>query len=458
MTTITQGYAEFINDLKFEDLPSEVVTDIKMRVLDSLGIMIAANRLDTTKTVDTVVEGIGGVPQCTVVGTGAKLPMVNVPIINGTMAHSFDFDDTHTGTLIHASACIIPTALAVTEGLKLSGKDLITMATAGFEVALRMGLAKPRGCHTRGFHSTSVFGVFGASAIAAKGLKLDKEKTAMAIGMAASFACGVMQCLKDGTDIKIIHAGWAGHGGIMSALLAQNGFTGPSEAIEGEIGFFNAYLSPVEYDINELLADFKKRWETLEISFKLYPACHFTHGYIECIKTLKKKYTIDPEKIKSVEVKVAQGMVPIVCEPKEDKKVPLTEYGERFSMYYAVASAILEDKITINTLSLDKLTDPRYTKLAQKVDYTVYDFEGFPKLHPGWVIITMDNGDVYEERVECCKGPFGVPIVFDDIEDKFRGNTDGVLSVERQDEIVNLVKNLEKLSDIDKLMSLTVIK
>lgn len=449
--------AEFIMGLKFEDIPPEVVQNVKLHLLDSLGISLASRDLETTRIAVNLVRGMGGRPESSLLGFPDKVPAVNAVLANGVMAHSYDFDDTHSATLIHASACIAPTAFSAAEAGGLSGRDTITLAAVGYEIITRLGLVAPGKFHARGFHTTSVCGTLAAAAVGARAFSLSRDEAANALGIAASQASGVLQCVKDGTFVKLLHPGWAGHGGLMAATLAKMGFTGPREVFEGDLGFYNSFLHGNNYPLDPIVADLGFRWETPLIAIKLYPVCHFIQAYLDCIYALKEEYRFEPENVAGLECLVPAGEVPIICEPKEAKQRPASEYGMRFSLYYCMAAALLERNFNLRTVHASKLGDPRYIGLASKVSYTVAEFPGFPELLPGWVKITLLDGTVLERKVDSCKGPFGEPITETDVIGKFRDNTEGLLNPGEQDRIVNMVLEMEHLKSIGELISNCVV-
>src|SRR5207244_4125429 len=151
----------------------------------------------------------------------------------GTLAHGLDFDDTHAASITHASAVILPTVLALAEARDLDGRSAITAAVAGYEAITRLGMAASGAFHARGWHATSVCGAFGAALAAGVCERLDGRRLTAALGLAGSFASGVMEHLEDGSWVKRLHPGWAGHGGALAAALARGGVPGKGRSSAG---------------------------------------------------------------------------------------------------------------------------------------------------------------------------------------------------------------------------------
>jgi len=270
--TYSGQLADFICGLTFSDIPQDVVAKAKLLVLDTLGVALAAAREDFTRNVHDVARGMKGPAESSVWGRRKRLPMANAVLVNGTMAHGFDFDDMHRAASSHMSVVAIPTALAVAEKHQLSGKEILAAIVAGYEVGARIGLAAQRKLLSRGWHPTAVFGTFTAAAVASKLLGLDAPKTAAALGIAGSQTSGLAQWIEEGSWTKRMHPGWAAHSGILASLLASSGFGAPAKIFEGIHGLYRAFLREGNFDLRELTAELGRRWETRQICIKVYPA------------------------------------------------------------------------------------------------------------------------------------------------------------------------------------------
>ncbi len=264
--TLAERLAAFAADLDITDVPPAVVESVKLRVLDVLGIALAASTHEFAPSVLGALESWGS-GDCTVVAakTGAPLPLAI--LANGTLAHGLDFDDTHAASITHASAVVLP---AIT----------------------RIGMAAPGAFHARGWHATSACGVFAAALAVGKVMGLDASRLTSALGLAGSFASGVMEHLTDGSWSKRAHAGWAGHGGAVAATLARGGFRGPATILEGRFGLYATMLgrAPDAAPFETL----GREWETLAVGYKPFPCCHLLHAYLDCALTLAREHRLAP--------------------------------------------------------------------------------------------------------------------------------------------------------------------
>jgi len=210
-------------------------------------------------------------------------------MVNGTLAHSLDFDDTHAEGSIHSSAPIVPAALAAAEMTGASGKDLIAACVVGYEVQIRLSLAlDPSAHYDRGYHPTATCGVFGAAAAAGKLLGLDADGLESAFGIALIQAAGSMQFLADGAWTKRSHVGQAAENGLQCAVLAAEGFQGPAEAFEGKWGFLHAYAPDADHA--KATAGLGDTWQTLKLAVKPYPSCRYSHAALDGLIRLKDEY------------------------------------------------------------------------------------------------------------------------------------------------------------------------
>ena len=270
--TYSEKMADFISDLNFVDIPGDVVEKTKHLVLDTLGCALAAVDEEFTKNILDVAKSMGGTAESTVWGPGVKLPAANAALVNGTMAHGLDFDDMHRAASSHMSVVAVPTALAISEQKRLSGRRIIAAIAAGYEIGARIGLAALGKLLLRGWHPTAVFGTFTAATVAGKLMGLGPRQTALAMGISGSQTSGLAQWIEEGSWTKRMHPGWAAHSGIIASLLARTGYDAPRKIFEGGRGLFPAFLREGNYRLEKLTDELGKRWETRQICIKMYPA------------------------------------------------------------------------------------------------------------------------------------------------------------------------------------------
>jgi 2-methylcitrate dehydratase PrpD len=450
--TLARRLAEFAAALDFADLPSSVVSSVRLRTLDILGIALAASRGESAPSILAALDGWGAGGDGTVIGSKRTAATPLAILANGALAHSLDFDDTHATSITHASAVVVPVALGLGEAGGVSGRAMITAAVAGYESIARLGMAAPGAFHARGWHATGVCGAFAAALVAGKVDGLDADRLTAALGIAGSFASGGLEYLEDGSWVKRVHAGWAGHGGAVAAALARGGFTGPATILDGRFGFYRTYLGtdpdPAPF------ATLGREWETPGIGFKPYPCCHYNHAYLDCALELRATHALTADDIDAIECRVPAGQVPIVCEPREAKLRPRSSYDAQFSLPYSVASALIDGRVGLDTYAPERLGEPWRLALAARVTHAVDPDSVFPRGFPGWVRLRLRDGRTLEARVPDGRGSLARPLPPEAIVEKFRDNATRALSPATVAEIEQMVLRLDTLTDVRMLTAL----
>src|SRR5438552_8305126 len=253
--------ARFVLGLRLEDIPSPVVTKATHLVLDTLGCALAATRYDFGRAALETAERLGGPHESTLVGSKVRVAAANAVLANATLAHGLDFDDTREDAIVHTGSVAVTTSLAVGEAAGATGRAVLAAIVAAVEVMCRVGLAVPGKFHARHYHPTALAGTFAAAAAAGKLYGLTEDELVRAFGICGSQAAGIIGYLADGSWTKRLHPGWSAHAGVIAALLAQSGFTGPETVLEGEHGFYRAFAgghAPARLD--ELLARLRAVW------------------------------------------------------------------------------------------------------------------------------------------------------------------------------------------------------
>ena len=450
--TLAERLAAFAADLRFEDLPAAVVADVKLRALDILGIALAASGHEVGPPMRAGLESWAGRGECTVVGAKFTASAPIAIMINGTLAHGLDFDDTHAPSVTHASAVVIPTVLALGEAGGLDGRAVVTAAVAAYETIARLGMGAPAAFHRQGWHATSVCGTFAAAVAAGVCERLDRATLTSALGIAGSLASGLIEFLEDGSWVKRLHPGWAGQAGATAAALARAGFPGPATVLEGRYGLYRTFVN-TEPDTRSF-DTLGSTWETLNIGFKPYPACHYLHAFLDCALDLRAAHGIDAGAIESIECLVPPSGVPIVAEPREAKLRPRTPYDAQFSLPYSVAAAFVDGRVDLDTYAPDRLGDPRVLALADRVVCRPDPDTTFPNGFPGRVQVRLAGGRTVEAREPDGRGGPARPLPEGAIVEKFRANAGRVLPAARVSEIERATLALDTLADLRALMPL----
>jgi 2-methylcitrate dehydratase PrpD len=450
--TLAARLADFAARLTFADLPAPVVASVRLRVLDVLGIALAASTHEFAPALRAALDGWQARGDCTVVGAKLTAAPPLAVLANGTLAHGLDFDDTHAASITHASAVVLPVVLAVAESEAAGGRAAVTAAVAGYEAITRLGMAAPGAFHARGWHATAVCGPFAAALAAGKLMALSAGQLTAAVGLAGSFASGVQEFLEDGTWSKRVHPGWAGQGGVVAAALARGGFSGPATILEGRFGFYRTFLgAPPDVRPFETLGH---EWETLRIGFKPYPCCHYLHAFLDCALALRQAHGVQPEAIERVECLVPAAEVPIVCEPRDAKLRPRTSYDAQFSLPYSVAAALRDGRVGLDTYATERLADERLLALAGRVVHVVDPTSRFPEGFPGWIRLRLADGRRLEAREADGRGGPARPLPADAIVEKFRDNAGRLLPASRVGDIEQTALAFDTLDDVGVLMRL----
>lgn len=426
--TAAEILAEWALALRAEDVPATVRSAACRHLLDGAGCAIAAARTGAAPYA-TGAAGVWAEPaESTIIGSGVRLPAPMAALANGTLVHALDYDDTHTGALVHPTAAVLPAAFAVGESVGASGADVLAACVAGYETVIRLGAAVRHGFHARGFHATSVCGVFAAALASAKLMGLAARETTSALGIAGSMAAGSLEFLATGSSTKQLHPGIAGMNGIIAARLAGAGAEGPPTILEGGAGLFRAYLG-AEVDAAALTGGLGSRWETTRITIKPYAACQLSHPSLDALSSVLDEID-DPARIEEIRFALPRDTIAIVCEPAPSKRRPRTPYEGKFSLPYCAAALLLDGTLAIDSFDPPMLSRPDALALAERTTWVELPYDGAPADAPGVVEIRLSGGSV-RGRVETSRGGAARPLTDDEVLDKFVANcaSDGASAV-----------------------------
>lgn len=439
---VTERLARYVLETSYPSFPKEVVHQGKRCFLDLLGVALGGAKQPLSKILVKMVKDFGGQPQATILGHGLKTNVMNAALVNGAMAHALDYDDTHSGSLGHPSAPVIPAVLAVAEWKGLSGKSALEAFILGFEVETRIGLGMGMKHYDRGWHATSTFGRFGAAVAAGKLLGLSLEEMKIALGLAGTQAAGLR--LVFGTMTKPFHPGKCAFDGVLSAILAQRGFTCAPNIIEGKKGYWEVLGD--DSNLEPMVKDLGKKYEVLKNTFKPYAACLLTHPTIDAILEMRGKYNLKPEDVEAISCDVGK-----FCLDSAGQVEPKTGLAGKFSTYYCAALALAEGVAGENMFTDKKVQDPQMVALRKKVK---------AKVVPGYkdteakVTITAKGGKKYSAYVDTPKGDPRNPPTDEELENKFRSLAPSVLPQPRVDRLVETIWSLEKLGNVRQLIRL----
>jgi 2-methylcitrate dehydratase PrpD len=456
MSATTRTLSEFVAGLSYDRLPADVSERVKALALDTVGIMLRArNDAESTPAMISAANllGLAG-GTCTVVGDAAGYTPPGAAMLNGTLAHSLDFDDTHAPGSLHPSAPITPAALAAAEMSGSDGKSLIAAIVAGYEVQIRLSLAlDPAAHYDRGFHPSATCGSFGAAAAAGRLFGLDAERQAHAFGIVLSMAAGSMQFLVNGAWTKRSHVGHAAMCGVIAATLAREGYQGASEAIEGKWGFLHAYAPAA--DAGRVTDALGSRWETLKIAMKPYPSCRYSHAAIDGLLALAREHGIRSEEVEGVDVGLPEPGWKIIGDPEPAKQAPASVVDGQFSMAFCAAVALRTGGFVWDDYA-SHLKDQATLALCKKVRARVDPKAqaDFPQELSASVRIATARG-AFETYVRVPKGEPANFLSADELRAKFDGLAAPYLSPARRDAVANALLTIEQANDIGAVLRLT---
>ena len=447
---ISRTLAQFAHDLTFEAIPQEVRERAKHLMLDATGIAYASGSYDFAHKTLTAIAGLGGDGRVPVIGLPQRLSPRDAALVNGVLAHGLDFDDTHTGGIIHSTASVWPTVMSTAFMRGTSGADLLVAYIAGVEAATRLGAVGSGHFHQVGFHPTGMIGVFGCTLAAGTLMGLSPQALTMAQGIALSMAAGSLEFLEDGAWTKRMHPGWAAQSGITAAALGREGFVGPTRAYEGRFGVFNSYLQGGLEDERwgRATAGLGSIWETTAIAVKPLPACHFTHACADAAMILARQHQFKLDDIVRIKALVPGEVVKTVCEPVANKRRPANAYDAQFSIPYLVAASLIRGRFTLAELEPEALNDEAILRVCDLVDYEVDPRSTFPRHYTGDVQISLRDGRVLMHREAMNRGCADRPLSNGEIVEKFTGNARMRLSVRQASEVQEAVLGLDRAADV----------
>src|SRR5215467_5413355 len=345
----TRTLACFVAETRFTDLPRQLVENLTITVLDTLGAALVGTRQPWAQRVIAVARTLGGTPEATVVHQGWRTDVARAAFANGALIGAFECEPL-TGS--HASGTVLPAALAVSERERLGGAALLTALAVGFEVSARIARTAVGLETVRGFHNPGTQGPFGAAAAVGKLVGLDAERLTDALGIAGSSSAGLLEFAWSGGDIKRLHLGRASQLGLESALLARNGVRGPRSVLEGRSGYFNAFSTPPQ--LEKLLDGLGQKWAIEPPWLKSYPTHVTQQAVVEAIQGLKRERLLDPQRITRVVIRGA----PRIMEERHTARAPEDVLGVQYSLPFTTAVALTRDLADPLAYNDEALHDP----------------------------------------------------------------------------------------------------
>ena len=455
----TNAIAHFVSELTYDQIPAEVLTRIKLLILDSLGCAIYGSDLEWSRILRRTLGELDVTKVCGVWGTAEQLSAPHAALVNGTLVQSFELDDVHRQGVLHVGAVTLPPLLAITELRPgMSGRDFLRAAVAGYEIGPRVGKCMGPEHIGQGWHSGATVGVFSAGAGASAALHLSPEKTVHALGIAGTQASGLMAA-QFGAMVKRMHAGRAAQSGLYGALLAEQGFTGIVDVFENPYGGFCSTFSRSHdrFKLEELSWELGRQWETMRISLKFYSCVGSNHTTLEAIRNMHKRVPFGPDDIESI---IVHGSHATVEHVGWDYK-PQGLVSAQLNLPFCVATLLLEGDVFVDQFTSEVATDEKRIALSRKVK-VVHDpaitSRGSNFRHMVHVEVNLKNGTRLEETVEAPRGSENSFASDTDVIEKFKKLATHAVTPARADAIVNLVLGAEKLQNAAEIAQALVLK
>ena len=455
---MTEKFANFCEELRYEDLPHDVIKRTKLLILDTVGIIIRARHdAESTSSLVSAIERLEmSNGSCQVFSDNKSYSPSAAALLNGTLAHSLDFDDTHAEASLHSSAPILAAALAAAEMNKSSGQQLITACVVGYEIQIRLGLAGGSSAHyKKGFHPSATCGIFGAAAAAGYLMGLNKDQYISAFGIALSQSAGSMQFLTDGAWTKRSHVGQAAQNGLSCAIMAAEGFKGPSKAFEGKWGYLHSYASGG--DMEKAIDGLGKKFETLNLGVKPYPSCRYSHAAIDGIIELKNELGFSTAELDDIDIGLSETALNIIGYPLSDKQNPKSVVDGQFSMPFCAAVTVKSGGLKWDDYK-NHLNDSDTLSLCNKIKVSPdKDAEECCPEYMSAKVKVVVKGKKYEKFVKIPKGEPENFMEDSEFISKFRSLTEPYLSNEKIDKLTGSMLKLDQSNNINSIFEFSQI-
>jgi 2-methylcitrate dehydratase len=449
---VTEKMSRWASTLQFKDIAPEAVYQAKRFLLDSLGCALGGyQQHDVTMALDVLSE-IAGRGLATVFGSGRRFDPVSASLANALMIRCMDYNDIYWKQDPSHPSDIFPAALACCERTRSGGKELIVGIVLGHEFEMRFCEAAFPGIRERGWHHATLT-AFVSPIVAGRALHLSWEQIQHAIGISASRHCtlgavtaGKLTMMKNTVDPL------ATQSGVLAALLAEKGYTGPEHVIDGKEGLTQVFKPMWKLD---LLTDrLGESWRITQCGMKAFPTEALTHTPISAVLDLVKSNDLHPDQITKIQIRSLARAADILSDPS--KYDPRSKETADHSLPYVIAAALVDRQVTPTQFTMEKIMDPAIRAQLQKVE-VIADPEierVFPALQRVIVHIDTRDGRSFNKQLDYPKGDPRNPLTDQEVEEKFSALAEGVLTDRAQKRVKNAIWNLERVGSVSELMSL----
>ena len=452
--SISRQIAKFAVDLRYEDLPEEVVFEVKRYLYDSVGCAYGATHTKDVTIIHDICREMGGAEEATIIGFGDKMPAVHATLVNALMIRALDFNDIYWKEDPSHPSDLIPAALAVGEKVNASMKSVITAIVLAYEFEQRLCEFAVPGVRERKWHHATLT-QFVSPIVAGKMLGLDEDQMVNAIGINGSHnhtigcpTAGKLTMMKNTVDPMAVQSG------VFAALMAQQGYSGTEEVFEGKEGFMDVY-GP-DWDLDKLLGGLGDSYRILQCSMKAFPTEALTHTHLSCVLKVITEHDISYDRIEEVKVTTIARACDILFDPHKYR--PDSRETADHSLPYCIAACLVDHRITTQSFSDEKLKDPRIWEVIDKIKGEASEeFERmFPEKQPSRVVIRTTDGKEYEEYLEYPKGDPREPMTLEDLENKFNALSEKILTTDAQAAKKEMIFAADQYSARDFMKSLII--
>jgi 2-methylcitrate dehydratase len=474
--SISRTIAEFAVNLKYEDLPQEVINEVKRFLFDSIGCAYGGSQTKDVNIIKDIYKEMGGKGESTLIAFGDKLPAVNATLVNSLMIRAQDFNDIYWKEDPSHPSDLIPAALSVGELVGATMKEVIVAIVLAYEFEQRLCEFAVPGIRERKWHHATLT-QFVSPIVAGKLLGLSVDQMVNAIGINGSHnhtigcpTAGKLTMMKNTVDPMAVQSG------VFASLMAQKGYSGTEAVFEGKEGFMDTFLgwnakeqnvSPVKmqgrdgtsewkWNIEKLIGGLGENYKILQCGMKAFPTEALTHTHLSATLNVVTKNNISYDQIETVTLTTLAQAYDILFDPHKYR--PESRETADHSLPYCIAAALVDHKITTQSFSDEKLKDKRIWEVIDKIKgEPSIEFEKmFPAKQPSKVIVKTKDGRELSEYLEYPKGDPREPMTIDDLENKFNALSEKLLPSARQKDIKNIIFKCDQLTTREFMKKLIV--